>query len=309
MPSADRKMKQTILVFALCRLVSRAGGPAAGPIGATFAIYNEPEGGTPLWTEEQNVELDAAGNYSVLLGSTKNEGVPAELFGANDLRWLAGEIQCAGCGGRPARTAGKRALCIEGSGCRHAGRQTGLSYMKLGTVSSSRRYKEDIQDMADASSGLLRLRPVTFRYKKPYSDGSKPIQYGLIAEEVAEVYPDLVARSADGQTPAVLMSHLVSHHQRTEVSQTSSPVLFHRQVERYRIAGHGPQLLHAVRSSRHPFSEFFFQCSRYLQVLVQMLDERNGAVDHQQEAAYDFHLHDAITAARRSQVARQLGAR
>jgi hypothetical protein len=40
-----------------------------------------------------------------------------------------------------------------------------------------------------------------------------------------------------------------------------------------------------------------------------MLDERNGAVDHQQEAAYDFHLHDAITAARRSQVARQLGAR
>jgi hypothetical protein len=42
---------------------------------------------------------------------------------------------------------------------------------QLGTVSSSRRYKEDIQDMADASSGLLRLRPVTFRYKKPYATG------------------------------------------------------------------------------------------------------------------------------------------
>jgi hypothetical protein len=41
--------------------------------------------------------------------------------------------------------------------------------------------------MGDASSGLLRLRPVTFRYKKPFNDGSKPIQYGLIAEEVAEV--------------------------------------------------------------------------------------------------------------------------
>jgi hypothetical protein len=73
----------------------------------------------------------------------------------------------------------------------------------LGTTSSSRRYKEDIQDMADASSGLLRLRPVTFRYKKPYSDGSQPIQYGLIAEEVADVYPDLVARSADGQIETV----------------------------------------------------------------------------------------------------------
>ena len=35
----------------------------------------------------------------------------------------------------------------------------------------------------------MRLRPVTFRYKKPFEDGSKPVQYGLIAEEVAEVYP------------------------------------------------------------------------------------------------------------------------
>ena len=73
----------------------------------------------------------------------------------------------------------------------------------LGTISSSRRYKEDIQDMGNTSSGLMRLRPVTFRYKKPYSDGSQPIQYGLIAEEVAEVYPDLVAHSADGQIETV----------------------------------------------------------------------------------------------------------
>jgi hypothetical protein len=73
----------------------------------------------------------------------------------------------------------------------------------LGTISSSRRYKDDIQDMADASSALMRLRPVTFRYKKPFNDGSKPIQYGLIAEEVAEVYPDLVARTADGQIETV----------------------------------------------------------------------------------------------------------
>jgi len=74
---------------------------------------------------------------------------------------------------------------------------------QLGTVSSSRRFKEDIQDMGDASSGLLRLRPVTFRYRQPFADGSKPIEYGLIAEEVAEVYPDLVAHSADGQIESV----------------------------------------------------------------------------------------------------------
>ena len=74
---------------------------------------------------------------------------------------------------------------------------------QLGTVSSSRRYKDDIQDMADASSGLMKLRPVTFRYKQPYANDSRPIDYGLIAEEVETVYPDLVAHSADGQVETV----------------------------------------------------------------------------------------------------------
>jgi hypothetical protein len=74
---------------------------------------------------------------------------------------------------------------------------------QLGTVSSSRRFKEDIQDMGSASRALFRLRPVTFRYRKPFEDGSKPIQYGLVAEEVADVFPDLVARSADGQIETV----------------------------------------------------------------------------------------------------------
>lgn len=59
---------------------------------------------------------------------------------------------------------------------------------QLGVASSSRRYKDDIRDMGDSSSRLLELRPVTFRYKQRYADGSKPIDYGLIAEEVAEVF-------------------------------------------------------------------------------------------------------------------------
>jgi cell fate (sporulation/competence/biofilm development) regulator YmcA (YheA/YmcA/DUF963 family) len=74
---------------------------------------------------------------------------------------------------------------------------------QLGTVNSSIRFKEDVHDMAAASDGLMRLRPVTYRYKQPYADGSKPIDYGLIAEEVAEVYPDLVVKDADGQIQTV----------------------------------------------------------------------------------------------------------
>jgi hypothetical protein len=91
---------------------------------------------------------------------------------------------------------------------------------QLGVASSSRRYKEDIQDMGDATADLMRLRPVTFRYKEAFEDGSKPIQYGLIAEEVEEVYPDLVAHSADGRIETVkyqvLDSMLLNEVQRQE---------------------------------------------------------------------------------------------
>jgi hypothetical protein len=57
--------------------------------------------------------------------------------------------------------------------------------------------------MGDASSGLMKLRPVTYRYKQAYADGTKPIDYGLIAEEVEQVYPDLVAHLADGEVETV----------------------------------------------------------------------------------------------------------
>jgi len=80
---------------------------------------------------------------------------------------------------------------------------------QLGQPTSSRRYKEDIQDMGEASGVLLRLRPVTFRYKTPAPDGSKPVDYGLIAEEVDEVLPDLVVRDANGVVQSVMYHKLV----------------------------------------------------------------------------------------------------
>ncbi len=91
---------------------------------------------------------------------------------------------------------------------------------KIGVTTSSRRYKEDIQDIGDASSSLLQLRPVQFRYKKPEDDGSKPLQYGLIAEEVATVMPELIVRNGSGQIegvqyqqlPALLLNELQKQH-------------------------------------------------------------------------------------------------
>jgi len=80
---------------------------------------------------------------------------------------------------------------------------------QLGTVSSSRRFKEDIQDMGDATDKLLALRPVTFRYKPEVQAGERPLEYGLIAEEVAEVFPDLVVYDDEGQ-PFTVKYHLLS---------------------------------------------------------------------------------------------------
>ncbi|MBV9746417.1 MAG: tail fiber domain-containing protein [Acidobacteriia bacterium] len=100
------------------------------------------------------------------------------------------------------------------------GLQVDTTTGQLGIMMSSRRYKEDIQNMGDASRNLMRLRPVTFRYRIPSAHGSKPIQYGLIAEEVAEVYPELVAHSANGQIETVnyqvLDSMLLNEVQRQE---------------------------------------------------------------------------------------------
>ncbi len=79
---------------------------------------------------------------------------------------------------------------------------------QIGTLVSSRRFKEQIEDMGDSTSPLMKLRPVTFLYKSEYSKGDRTLQYGLIAEEVAEIYPELVAYDKDGQPYTVRYQHL-----------------------------------------------------------------------------------------------------
>jgi Chaperone of endosialidase len=71
---------------------------------------------------------------------------------------------------------------------------------QMGIVLSSRRYKSDIQPMGAHSRGLSQLRPVIFRYK---DDAQGERQYGLIAEDVAHVYPELVTRGVSGEVEAV----------------------------------------------------------------------------------------------------------
>ena len=70
----------------------------------------------------------------------------------------------------------------------------------VGCVKSSARYKRNIRDMGDASDKLMMLRPVTFHYKE---DSTGTEQYGLIAEEVEKIYPELVIDDTDGGAETV----------------------------------------------------------------------------------------------------------
>ena len=62
--------------------------PRSRMIGMTFALYKDEQGGAPLWMETQSVSLDAAGRYTVQLGTTFPAGLPKELFASGEARWL-----------------------------------------------------------------------------------------------------------------------------------------------------------------------------------------------------------------------------
>jgi len=97
---------------------------------------------------------------------------------------------------------------------------------KLGTVASSERFKHDIKAMDSSSDALLALKPVTFHYK---NDAKNTPQFGLVAEEVAKVNPDLVVRDAKGEiytvrydaVNAMLLNEFPKEHQTVQELKTT----------------------------------------------------------------------------------------
>ena len=99
---------------------------------------------------------------------------------------------------------------------------------KLGVFLSARRFKTDIADMAAASEAILALHPVTFHYK-PELDKLGIPQFGLVAEEVAKVNPDLVTHDAKGEIStvryeavnAMLLNEFLKEHRKVQEQQTT----------------------------------------------------------------------------------------
>jgi hypothetical protein len=68
------------------------GNPLTGVVGITFALYSEPTGGAALWLETQNITADSTGHYVALLGSTKPDGLPTDVFTSGEARWVGVQV-------------------------------------------------------------------------------------------------------------------------------------------------------------------------------------------------------------------------
>lgn len=99
---------------------------------------------------------------------------------------------------------------------------------QLGTIVSSQRFKEAIKPMDEASEAILALKPVTFRYKHELDPAGIP-QFGLVAEQVAKVNPDLVARDKEGKVytvryeavNAMLLNEFLKEHRNVQQLETT----------------------------------------------------------------------------------------
>ena len=66
--------------------------PLSGVVGITFSLYKDQQGGSPLWVETQNVQVDASGHYTAMLGSASAEGVPLSLFSSGEAHWISTQV-------------------------------------------------------------------------------------------------------------------------------------------------------------------------------------------------------------------------
>jgi hypothetical protein len=152
------------------------GGHALNSLtGGDYNIALGPYAGTNITT----------GSYNIAIG---NNGVAAEsnttrIGSSNQTRTFISGIRGVLPGGTSTQW-----VVIDENG-------------QLGSSTSSRRFKQDIQDLGDTTETIMGLHPVRFRYKAHGPNG--PEQYGLVAEEVAEIAPELVGRDKDGEIDSV----------------------------------------------------------------------------------------------------------
>ena len=174
-------------------------------------------------TGDDNIALGLAAALTVATGTgnihigSQGDSDDSETIRIGSTFWYAPPVQTrafiAGIRGVTTANADALPVLIDSAG-------------QLGTASSSHRFKKEIKPMDQASEAILALKPVTFHYK---SDATGTPQFGLIAEEVAEVNPHLVVRNADGEIYTVrydavnvmLLNEFLKEHRRVTQLRTT----------------------------------------------------------------------------------------
>jgi hypothetical protein len=201
---------------------------AAALLNNTTGNFNIANGGSALFTNTTGgsntaIGFDAlfsnTGNVNIALGVAAGANLTTGNFnidiGNTGVAGESGTIRI----GDPAFQSRTFIIAIRGvtTGVADAVNVVIDSAGQLGTMSSSRRFKEEIKPMDQTSEAILALKPVTFHYR---SDTKDTPQFGLIAEDVAEVNPDLVVRDENGeiysvrydQVNAMLLNEFLKEH-------------------------------------------------------------------------------------------------
>jgi hypothetical protein len=194
---------------------------------------NTAMGDNALWRNTRGERNTALGRSALVSNTTGSDNIAVGHLAGSQLDTGDDNIAIGNRG-----VAGDDGVIRIGTGGTHAkaffagirGRTTGVadaitvlidSQGQLGTLSSSRRLKEDVEDMGDRTARLLDLRPVVFRFKedvRPAAGDEQPLEYGLIAEEAAEVFPELVVRDEEGR-PRTVKYRLLSSMLLNEVQR------------------------------------------------------------------------------------------
>jgi hypothetical protein len=196
-------------------------GPAAtpNPNEGDRGAFNTSEGSHALFRNTTGTDNTANG-YAALPNATGSNNIALGFFAGNNLFTGDNNIYIGNLGATEGTTE-SNTIRIGGDLGLGFGSQTatfiagifgtvvtnGVTVLvdsngQLGVLGSSERFKEDIKPMDTASEAILALRPVTFRYKHELDPNGIP-QFGLVAEEVEKVNPDLVARDAQGKAYTV----------------------------------------------------------------------------------------------------------
>ena len=195
--------------------------------------FNTASGVNALWANSTGNENTASGYYALYSNTTGSDNIAIGYGAGIDLTTGSNNIDIGNPGvagenntiriGLPDFLPTTYIAGIYGSVAQDGTPVYVNSAGRLGTGPSSRRFKKDIADMDSASEALLSLRPVTFYYKDEFDRKGIP-QFGLVAEEVAEICPDLVLRDGKGEiysvryeaVNAMLLNEFIKEHRKVE---------------------------------------------------------------------------------------------